>query len=103
MSALARVAVVGLSGWICLSRDYDEVGVVQREDALEKVLYELCGVFCSVERLWPLRGTIFLSDKTAQALQGVQVDTKKQLKQLLLAFEDAGLRRVSLPPMYKLL
>eukprot|EP00929_Paragymnodinium_shiwhaense_P000633 TRINITY_DN100880_c0_g1_i1.p1 TRINITY_DN100880_c0_g1~~TRINITY_DN100880_c0_g1_i1.p1 ORF type:complete len:480 (+),score=108.32 TRINITY_DN100880_c0_g1_i1:168-1607(+) len=103
LSALARVAVVGVAGWTCLSRDYDEVGVVQREAALDKILYELCGVLCALEKLWPLRGTLFLSPCAAQALEKVQEDARRSLKEIVLTFEDAGLRRVTLPPLYKLL
>ena len=36
LAPLMRIAACGLSGWICLSRDLDSMGKVQREEALGK-------------------------------------------------------------------
>ncbi|CAE8626621.1 unnamed protein product [Polarella glacialis] len=98
---LMRISASGLSGWICLSRDFDEAGVVQREEALQKVIYELCGVLCAIEGLWPLRGVLDMSPECSKAAQSAQEEARHSLEQLLLAFHDAGLRQVSLPPLYK--
>ncbi|CAE7411773.1 unnamed protein product [Symbiodinium sp. CCMP2592] len=72
LAPLMRIAAAGLAGWICLSRDLDERGVVQREEALSKVIYELCGSLRALERAMSLRGFVDLSHSTACALSGAQ-------------------------------
>eukprot|EP00443_Scrippsiella_acuminata_P008373 CAMPEP_0115170632 /NCGR_PEP_ID=MMETSP0270-20121206/1887_1 /TAXON_ID=71861 /ORGANISM="Scrippsiella trochoidea, Strain CCMP3099" /LENGTH=497 /DNA_ID=CAMNT_0002583373 /DNA_START=113 /DNA_END=1606 /DNA_ORIENTATION=+ len=103
MLPLLRVAATGLSGWICLSRDFDEAGVVQREEALQQVIYELCGVLASLEGLRPLLicGALQPSTACAVAVQEAQGEATHSLEQLLLTFEHAGLRQISLPRRYK--
>merc|ERR1711953_1320442 len=98
---LAKVAAAGVATWTCLSRDLDEGGVVQREDVLRKVLYELCGVLCAIDDLWPLRGALQLSEACNRALRSAQEEARHSMEQLLLTFEDAGLRQVTLPPLYQ--
>eukprot|EP00931_Biecheleriopsis_adriatica_P006513 TRINITY_DN107911_c0_g1_i1.p1 TRINITY_DN107911_c0_g1~~TRINITY_DN107911_c0_g1_i1.p1 ORF type:complete len:424 (-),score=67.59 TRINITY_DN107911_c0_g1_i1:66-1337(-) len=98
---LTRISAAGLVGWVCLSRDVDESGVVQREEALQKVIYELCGLLCALEGLSPLRGIISLAPECDKALQSAQEEARHSLHQLLLTFEHFGLRQVVLPPLYK--
>eukprot|EP00927_Polykrikos_kofoidii_P014584 TRINITY_DN16412_c0_g1_i1.p1 TRINITY_DN16412_c0_g1~~TRINITY_DN16412_c0_g1_i1.p1 ORF type:complete len:531 (-),score=74.64 TRINITY_DN16412_c0_g1_i1:91-1683(-) len=97
---LARVAAAGLSGWISVSRDLDDSGVVQREAALQKVLYELCGVLCATEDLWPMRCIMQLSGKCVEAVHCAREEARHGLEQLLVAFEGAGLRQIEMPPLY---
>jgi len=103
MVPLMRVSAAGLSGWICLSRDFDEAGVVQREEALRKAIYELCGLLLALDRVRPLLvcGALDLSATCAAALKEGHEEARHSLMQLLLAFEHAGLREVSLPPEYQ--
>jgi len=69
LAPLMRIAASGLSGWICLSRDLDDMGKVQREDALSKVIYELCGGLQALQRLISLRGLIDLCPSTMRCAQ----------------------------------
>ncbi|OLQ05384.1 hypothetical protein AK812_SmicGene11451 [Symbiodinium microadriaticum] len=101
LAPLMRIAAAGLAGWICLSRDLDERGVVQREEALSKVIYELCGSLRALERVMSLRGFVDLSHSTACALSGAQEEARHSLYQLLLSFEHCGLEQVVMPPLYK--
>eukprot|EP00439_Symbiodinium_sp_Y106_P023434 s1260_g2.t2 len=101
LAPLMRIAAAGLAGWICLSRDLDERGVVQREEALSKVIYELCGSLRALERAMSLRGFVDLSHSTACALSGAQEEARHSLYQLLLSFEHCGLDQVVMPPLYK--
>jgi len=103
MLPLVRVAAAGLSGWICLSRDFDEAGVVQREEALQKVIHELCGALVALEGLRPMFvcGALQPSAACAAAVQEAQGEARHSLEQLLLTFEHAGLRQISLPRQYK--
>lgn len=97
LAPLVRLAVAGLAGWICISRDFDQVGVVQREESLSKALHEICGLFMALDTACVLRGAD-LSPTAALALQRVQAEVKMSLLQLLVTFKNAGLDQVSLPP-----
>jgi len=99
--SLAQAAVAGLASWICLSRDLDEAGVVQREESLRKVMFELCGVISAIETVWPLRAALSLSGDCVRALQCAREEVRHSLEQLVLTFEDVGLHQVSLPPLYR--
>eukprot|EP00933_Yihiella_yeosuensis_P025338 TRINITY_DN19682_c0_g1_i1.p1 TRINITY_DN19682_c0_g1~~TRINITY_DN19682_c0_g1_i1.p1 ORF type:complete len:488 (-),score=90.01 TRINITY_DN19682_c0_g1_i1:149-1612(-) len=98
---LLRISASGLSGWICLSRDFDESGSVQREEALRKVIYELCGVLSAIEGVGPLCGILDLSPECCKAAQSAQEEARHSLYQLLVTFEDFGLKQVVLPPLYR--
>jgi len=101
IAPLMRIATAGLTGWVCLSRDKDDRGVVQREEALSKVIYELCGALRAVERAISLRGIIDVSSAAAEAITGAQEEARHSLYQLLLTFEHCGLQQVVMPPLYK--
>jgi len=98
---LLPATVAGLTGWVCLSRDLDERGVVQQEDTLQKLLLELCGALCAFDGLRPLALTFALSSSLLRHAESAQEEVKHSLQQLLLSFECAGLERVRLPPTYK--
>jgi len=98
---LLPAAVAGLTGWVCLSRDLDERGVVQQEDTLQKLLCELCGALCAFNGLRSLTLTFALSSSLLRHAESAQEEVKHSLQQLLLTFECAGLERVRLPPTYK--
>lgn len=98
---LVRLAAVGLSSWICLSRDMDQAGVVQREEALRKVIYELCGLYTAFERTWPLSGVAGLSEKRVSLLQDAQEEVRHSLERMLQTFEESGLRMIKLPAQYR--
>jgi len=98
---LMRVSVTGLASWICLSRDVDENGVVQREQALQKVIYELCGVLCAVEGVSQLQGILNLTPACGKAVRVAHEEARHSLDQLLLTFEGFGLSQVVMPPLYK--
>lgn len=90
---LVHLSVVGITGWVCASRDIDDAGVVQREDALRKVMFELCGILSAFEQ--------FQRSECYLPVQSVLEEVSRSLDQLLISFESAGLREVSLPPTYK--
>jgi len=97
---LLPATVAGLTGWVCLSRDLDERGVVQQEDTLQKLLCELCGALCAFDGLRPLTLTFALSSSLLRHADSAKEEVKHCLQQLLLTFECAGLERVRLPPTY---
>eukprot|EP00913_Durusdinium_trenchii_P023274 g21852.t1 len=96
-----RIAAAGLCGWICLSRDMDDLGKVQREDALSKVIYELCGALQALKRLISLRGLLDFAPPTVRGAQSSFEEAQHSLYQLLMTFEHCGLQQVILPPLYK--
>jgi len=101
LAPLMRIAASGLSGWICLSRDLDDMGKVQREDALSKVIYELCGGLQALQRLISLRGLIDLCPSTMRCAQSCYEEAQHSLYQLLITFDKCGLQQVVLPAPYK--
>eukprot|EP00435_Cladocopium_sp_Y103_P054328 s541_g17.t1 len=101
LAPLMRIAASGLSGWICLSRDLDSMGRVQREDALRKVIYELCGGLQALQRLISLRGLVDLCPDTVRCVQSCYEEAQHSLFQLLITFERCGLQQVVLPSQYK--
>ncbi|CAJ1359219.1 unnamed protein product [Effrenium voratum] len=82
-------------------RDVDEMGVVQREESLSKVIYELCGALQALQRLSSLRGVLDYAASTAAAVQSTEQEVQLSLQQLLITFEHFGLQQVKLPPLYK--
>jgi hypothetical protein len=98
---LARVSAAGLSAWICLSRDLDSAGVVQREDALRKAMFELCGFLSALDRVWCLTGSLTLSELSIEAIQESRQEVTKSLEQLIFTFKGKGLSLLKLPPEYK--
>jgi len=102
LSPLMRVAAAGLTGWLCASRDLDVAGVVQRQDALRKVLYELCGMICALESLLPVAGEFLgMSAGGVRSVRDAREEARHSLEELLVTFEHAGLRLVKLPPLYR--
>ncbi|CAK9030354.1 unnamed protein product [Durusdinium trenchii] len=101
LAPLMRIAAAGLCGWICLSRDMDDLGKVQREDALSKVIYELCGALQALKRLISLRGLLDFAPPTVRGAQSSFEEAQHSLYQLLMTFEHCGLQQVILPPLYK--
>jgi len=100
LQPLASVAAAGLSGWIVLSRDLDGFGVVQRLEALRKVLYEICGLVTAIDTVWPMCDELCISLPCIWALQVAAGEARHSLQQLIIAFEGAGLSEVMLPPAY---
>lgn len=100
LGSLVRVAIAGLTGWVCLSRELDRAGIVQREDGLRCLIYELCGVLCAAENLGSLNAAN-ISCHCIQSIQESENEARHSLEQLLLTFEGAGLREVRLPPSYR--
>eukprot|EP00928_Gymnodinium_smaydae_P083681 TRINITY_DN6690_c0_g3_i1.p1 TRINITY_DN6690_c0_g3~~TRINITY_DN6690_c0_g3_i1.p1 ORF type:complete len:506 (+),score=64.78 TRINITY_DN6690_c0_g3_i1:42-1559(+) len=101
LAPLARVVVIGLPAWIALSRDLDEMGVVQRTGALQKIIPELCGMLCATDGVLPLRGALQISNGCDAALQSLGEESRHSLEQLLLAFEDSGLKELVLPAAHE--
>jgi len=95
-------ACAGLSGWICLSRDLDEHGVVQKEEGLPKTISELCQLRLALQslRAFRLRGAahLILPLRAERALEEVDREVKHGLVQLVLHFESAGLREIAFTP-----
>lgn len=98
--ALMQVASAGLTGWICLSRDLDNAGVVQREHALRRLIGELCGVLLALNELEPVRlsGMHELSQAGVAAARAAEAEARHALQQLVTCFERAGLQELQLPP-----
>ena len=71
---VSRVSALGLSAWICLSRDLDVIGVVQRADALRKATFELCGLHMALERVWCLAGALSLSGASMDAIEDARTE-----------------------------
>lgn len=97
---LLQLAVTGLAGWVCLSRDLDEAGVVQREQALRRLVGELCAALLALRELLPLRasGALELSQAGVGALAAAEEEARRGLEQLAVCFEGAGLWELDLPP-----
>lgn len=100
---LFRIASAGVVGWICLSRDFDEAGVSQREGALGRIIIDLCDLLATLANIRPLlvSGALSLTPSCASAVKGADEEGKHSLTQLLLAFARAGLREVALPEEYR--
>lgn len=103
LGPLAEVACSGLTGWVCLSRDLDEMGIVQREQGLVKLLKALCGVVSALADIPPLvaSGGIQVSHDGLAVVRSVDEEVRHSMAQLVLTFERAGLKEVDLQPREK--
>mmetsp|Transcript_24721 Transcript_24721/g.45305 ORF Transcript_24721/g.45305 Transcript_24721/m.45305 type:complete len:524 (+) Transcript_24721:55-1626(+) len=101
LEPLVRLAAISLSGWVCAGKDLDDTGLAQREDALRKVMHELCGVLDALLRMRPSLAHGGVTVMSWLALCRVEDVVKVSIQQLLLTFEEEGLREVALPPEYK--
>eukprot|EP00971_Amphidinium_carterae_P341041 6479658-Amphidinium_carterae.1 len=72
LEPLVRLAATGLSGWICAGKELDDTGLAQREDALRKVMHELCGVLDALLRMRPALAHGGVTVVSWQALQRVE-------------------------------
>jgi len=103
MLPLMQVASAGLTGWICLSRDLDEAGVVQRERALPRLMGELSDLLLDLAEVPSLcaSGALTLTQASTAAVQAAKEEARHSLQQLVLCFEHAGLQELELPPRHK--